>query len=115
MAHETESEAIIQRESSNMNLTPKMKSIAYSDGNDVDSGMMSHVMSRMANGPFPVSNLPLAGDHAAMFGGQMISPTHPQGPLQFIHPQVRHYRHPLVCDSKCISGYYSFTKLCLLM
>ena len=85
---ETDSESVIPRASSS--IMPKMKSVAYSDVSEVDSGILGHVMSRMPSGPFPMGGLPLAGDHTAIFGGQMISPTHPQGPVHFLPPQVRH-------------------------
>ena len=70
-------------------MTSKMKPVPYSDVSEVDSGMMSHVMSRMPNGPYTMDNLPLAGDHTTIYGGQIISPTHPQGPVHFMPPQVR--------------------------
>lgn len=84
-SHETDSESVNSRESAARNTTPKMK---YSDC-EVESGMMGQqIMTRMMNGQFSVGTLPLTGEQAAMYGGQMISPTHPQGPLQFIPSQV---------------------------
>ena len=64
-----------------------MSGITPMDGSEGDSGFMSHVIPRVpGSGPFstPMSAI---GEHA-MFGGQMISPTHPQGPLQYMQPQV---------------------------
>ncbi len=83
---EGEVEAANSRESTSVNMTPKLK---YSESSDVDSGMINQhqpVMSRIQNGPFPVGSLPLGGDQ--LYSGQMISPTHPQGPVHFIPPQV---------------------------
>ena len=57
------------------------------DGSEVDSGYMGHIVSRLpGNGPFPVGNMPI-GEHT-LFGGQMISPTHPPGPVQYMQHQV---------------------------
>jgi ribosomal protein S27E len=60
-------------------------------GEEQPSGFVGHIMPRLPGGAsFPVGNVPMSniGD-PAVFGGQMISPTHPQGPLQYMQHQVR--------------------------
>lgn len=50
------------------------------------SGFVGPVVPRLP-GSFSVGNMPLSND-PAMFSGQLISPTHPQGPLQYMQHQV---------------------------
>lgn len=78
-------------------MNSKMKVMSYSeaatpgDVNDGDSGFMDQFLPRVpGSGTFPIGNLPLSGigDHA-LFSGQMISPTHPQGHIQYMQPQVQ--------------------------
>ncbi len=71
-------------------IKPRMRLVSYDstpsgDGNENDSGFMNPVMSRVpGNGPFPVSSI----GEPSLYGGQMISPTHPPGPVQYMQPQV---------------------------
>ena len=96
MLLDTDAESTPQREiSSKLGMSSKMMlasshSESAADG-EGDSGFMGHTLSRLpGNGTFPVGNLPLSTvGEPAMFSGQMISPTHPQGPVQYMQPQVR--------------------------
>lgn len=96
VAHEVDADPTTQRELSSKSLmNSKMKLASYSepgagDGSENDSGFIGQVVQRLpGSGSFPVGNLPMpaVGEHA-LFGGQMISPTHPQGPVQYMQPQV---------------------------
>ena len=73
------------------------------DGGDSDSAFIPHLGPRLpGSGAFSVGNLPLSGiGEQNMFGGQLISPTHPQGPLQYMQPQVnvqQCIKQPSICS-----------------
>ena len=83
----------------------KVKAGSYpetSSAEEPTSGYVGHVVQRLpGSAPFHVGNMPLSnvGD-PAMYSGQMISPTHPQGPLQYMHHHVSTSVHQSVqCGS----------------
>lgn len=99
--HTPENEAEINHQrdmASKLNVNSKMKLVSYSeagDGSEGDSsGFVGQVMPRMPpgnmNGSYPVGSISLSGiGDPALFGGQMISPTHPQGPVQYMQHQMQ--------------------------
>ena len=69
------------------------------DGGEGDSRFVGPGVPRLphpGNGTFPVGNLPLSAvGEAGVFGGQMISPTHPPEHVQYMQHQVRGF---VVCS-----------------
>lgn len=74
-----------------MTVNHYLKSAILGEGNEGDSGFMGHVISRLpGSGHFPIGSLPISAiGEPALFGGQMISPTHPRGAVQYLQHQVR--------------------------
>ena len=103
----TDSDPNTQREaSSKMGTNSRMKLMSYSesgDGSDGDAGFMGQVMPRLPGSvSFPVGTMPMSnmGD-PALFSGQVISPTQPQGPLQYMQHQVRKESKAIMWPRPC--------------